>query len=145
MKPNLKSLLAMAMMASVLILSSCGKDDDPAKSKTVLLTQHTWKFSAVTSDFPGFDLFKEEFATDYESDEFKFNEDKTYTYTNTADASANMSGKWEFSSDETKLILDKGTDDEETYTVVKLDEGTLETSITDPFFSITFNLIYVKK
>jgi hypothetical protein len=57
--------------------------------------------------------------------EFKFNTDGTYTATNrtTNDSSP---GKWEFGSDETRLITDKGTADERTYEVVTLTNTNLD-------------------
>ncbi len=49
MKKTLKGLLTVVSLA-LFTLTSCDKDNDPPKSKTVLLTQASWKFKSATID-----------------------------------------------------------------------------------------------
>ena len=72
------------------------------------LAGYTWRFKAVASE----DLFStaEYMAVLYENSEYKFSDDHTYTC---VFQEIESSGVWEVSND--KLLLNKGTDKEETY------------------------------
>ena len=130
MKPNFKVIFSMALVASALFLASCGKDDDakPSKTKTEYLTQHAWKFSEVL----GQNIISAAILNGtHASDEFTFNADKTYT---SVDFLGSGEGTWELTESESKIVLDG----DETYTINKLDDSSLE--ITDAF-NITLKFI----
>jgi hypothetical protein len=133
---KIKLLSALFLLGSVLLISSCKKDDDPALTKTQLLTQNTWKYSSGTSSDPLGQLV----LAFYSGAEYTYKTDKTYSYLIFTQP---LSGKWEFSTDETKLITDKGTTEELTYDILKLDTSALEVKYTDS--GITFTLKFVKK
>lgn len=69
---------------------------------------------------------------------FKFNTNGSYD-AELGDISNNeeVEGTWEFASNETKIIFDKGTDDEETYDIVTLSSSTL--TYGNDEFSVTYS------
>lgn len=134
---KIKSLLVLFILGSLLLFSSCSKDDDPTLTKTQLLTQNTWKYSSGTSTNPLVQALMGLLA----GTEYVFKTDKTYSVTQLGQSIA--SGKWEFSSDETKIILDKGSVDESTLEIVTLDGSNLEVKEVDGGFTTTIK--YVKK
>lgn len=117
MKPNFKTIFSVALMASVIVLASCSKDDDvKPKTKTDMLTAPTWAFKELS----GVDPFTAAFAASFTPTDYKFNANKTYT---ASLLTLPYDGTWEFAEGETKIILDG--DVEETYTIITLDESTL--------------------
>jgi hypothetical protein len=135
---NRTKLFASAvLLVSVALISACGDDNAPALSKTQLLTQNTWKFSSVTSTDATAQALLALFLT---GSEVVFKADKTYNQTTLLGPS---SGKWEFSSGETALILDKGTAEESTGDIVKLDGSNLE--LKEVVGTVTTTTKYVKK
>lgn len=133
---KIKSLLVLFILGSLFLFSSCSKDDDPTLTKTQLLTQNTWKYSSGTSTDPT----AQSLLALLTGSEYIFKSDKTYT---SIFFTLSTNGKWEFSTDETKLILDKGTTEETSSDIVKLDGTTLELKTVDG--SIVTTLTYVKK
>ena len=116
-------ILAPVALLCLLLVSSCKHEDPkPAPSKTDLLTQHAWRFSTATSSSAVIQSGVNQSLVGFI---FTFKSDHTYT---TSDGDA---GTWEFSSNETAIITDKNTADEETYTVGKLEDANLELSISD--------------
>lgn len=119
-------LFILVLMLS--IITGCKKDDGPdaAPTKTQLLTAKAWKLDKIMA--LGFDvtsLLGEEALGELSNSNIQFKADKTYTSINrTTNASNN--GKWEFTADETKVILDKGTANEMTLDVVQLADKNLD-------------------
>lgn len=104
------------LLASVVVLGSCKKNDDnspsAAPTRTSLLTAKNWRLSTVTVTLNGIAVPSSLFLADCDKDDFyKFNTDKTMV----ADAGPTKcsasdpqteSGTWKFSnSDETKLTI----------------------------------------
>lgn len=134
---KIKSLLAFFILGSILLFSSCSKDDDdPAITKTQLLTQNTWKYSSGTSSDPAIQVF----LVLYTGQEYTFKIDKTFTGTL---GGFPVSGVWEFSENEANLLLDKGTSDEAEFEIAKLDATNLELKAVDA--GIVTILKYTKK
>lgn len=118
------------------MFSSCSKDDDPTLTKTQLLTQNTWKYNSGTVSDPLFQLL----LALYAGTEYTFKIDKTYSGTQ---LTLPTDGKWELSPDEKNLILDKGTTEELTFEITKLDATLLEVKFTQN--GLTINLKFAKK
>lgn len=140
---QLKFISGFFALVIAFTVSSCSDDDEVTKSKADLLTQHGWKLSSGTSSNANLqneiDLVV---AFQYY---YIFNKDKSYT-TGIPLSSDVETGKWEFSTDETKLILDKGTSDEVTLTIGKLDDSSLELTGNDPDYSnASYTLKFVKR
>lgn len=133
---KIKSLLVLFILGSLFLFSSCSKDDDPTLTKTQLLTQNTWKYSSGTSSDPLGQLALAFFS----GAEYSFKADKTYSGLL---LTLPIDGKWEFSADETKLILDKGTTEEQTFEIVTLNASAFDYKIVDG--SLTLTLKFVKK
>jgi len=78
------------------------------------------------------ELFEEEFAGDDLIDEFvfdiTFNEGGTYLL---EDTDGSETGTWELISNNSKILLDKGTEDEFEMDIVELTDVRLETSISE--------------
>ena len=142
MKHKMKHLLSLALLAGTLTIVSCEKDKEV--SKTDLLTKSSWKVedATITSSDPFLTALFEAFKNLIVNSQIKFNKsDSGNTYTVT-DSSGSSSGTWEFSSNETKLIFDKGTSDETTYDILKLTSSELEVKYYDEDFeeSVTMKL-----
>lgn len=132
-----KTILSVIALACVLLISSCSKKSDPAPSRTVLLTQNTWKFSSVTTPDP---LTTGLLTAVLNGSEYSFKTDGTVSYKTSL---ASSTSKWEFTSNETKIILNKGATNENTQDVVTLDGSNLELRETDG--GVTITIKYVKK
>ncbi len=146
----MKKLIFSTLLLSILV--SCGKDNDtPEKTKTDLLCQANWKFSAATVG--GSDVSSQIQAC-YKDNIIKFNT----TGTGTVDEGASIctAGNpqtynltWNFLSGETQLkitppLLPGGSD---TYTVVSISETQLVASqmmtLPAPFGSQTVVVTFV--
>lgn len=116
-----KFLTPAVMLLLVSLLVSCNKNDNPKpQTKTELLTQHAWKFSSATSTNAAFqDILTENFANAI----YTFKKDHTYSI-----SSMNEKGVWEFSADETTILLDKSTPDADALSITKLTTTSLELS-----------------
>ncbi len=127
----MKKLIFSSLLLSILV--SCGKDNDtPEKTKTELLCQANWKFSAATVG--GSDVSSQIQAC-YKDNIIKFNT----TGTGTVDEGASICTvgnpqtynlTWNFLSGETQIkitppLLPGGSD---TYTVVSISETQLVAS-----------------
>lgn len=120
-------LLGILTLSLFIIIPACNDDDDE-KTKTEILTSGSWITTAATVD-PGIDLteYGQGVVTDLynntlfypecaKDDYTTFSEDGTYE-TNIAgtpcdDTDTNESGTWAFNEDETKIYVDKDTEDE---------------------------------
>jgi len=133
---NIKLLTSLLLLVSIFLISSCKDDDDPVLTKTQLLTQNTWKYSSGTSS----DAFAQSLLAILTGQEYTFKSDKTYSGILLGFPT---SGTWDFSADESKLILEKGTSDETSSEIVKLDASNLELKTVDG--GVTTTLKYAKK
>jgi len=133
-----KLLIIVGILIIPFAISSCSDDDEVALTKTQLLTQSSWKFSAVSTGDPTFDAFFQLFFTGFT---ITFNTDGTTLVTFASDSET---GIWEFTTNETKILLDKGTMDEQTFDIESLTAATLVFTFTDPDFSglITLTLVH---
>lgn len=129
--------IAMGLFALLITLTIVGCEDDDAKSRTDLLTQHTWKIKSGTPADHAFVISAMSAGVEY-----SFKKDGTLT---TIDSRIDepIIGTWEFNSDETKIIADKGTDYETTSDISILDDSSLEFKSTSG--SQTITILFGKK
>ena len=134
-KIQLTALLLVITGATITISCKKGKKDNPAKTKTELLTTGSWKRTALISN-PAYDWNANGiFDTDILNIMFPCEKDNTDTYktngiieTNEGATKCNPSdpqtwtATWIFSDNETKLIFD-GFDE---YTLLELTATTLK-------------------
>lgn len=110
----LSYLFAALLMVT---LVSCDDDDDDATpDKEALLTAGVWTGSKIY--YNGVDM-TEDFSSflDVESTTIRFFNDGTYT----VDVDGNAEdGTWEYTNNQTQILMDKGTDDELVADVNKL-------------------------
>lgn len=123
------------LIASLAAITACS-DDEVLTGKKALLTAHEWRYSTCESE----DEITVEFAN-------AFNAGATYTFLQNGTYSAKLgnvfsntpyTGDWEFSADESQLILDKGADEEIVYTIVSLSSTNLSLGETD------YTMVYIK-
>jgi len=133
----------LLLFAVLFNLASCDKKDNdnptPAASKQALLTAKTWKTNKITMG--GVDMTKDPFiGALFLTITYKFNTDKTYTGTAIG---LPTSGTWEFASNESVIVKDPGTDDEERMTITELKENSLKVSYVDPDDNAQMQLEFV--
>ena len=133
-----KSKIAMGLFALLIafIIVSC-KDDEVTKSRTDLLTQHTWKVKSGTPAEHA--IVKSALAAGIE---YSFKKDGTVTIIDVR-IDKPITGTWEFNSDETKIIADKETDYSTTSKISALDDSNLEFESLDSKQSVT--ILFGKK
>lgn len=140
---KMTKFLSFLYLASILLLASCGKDDDPNPNDFIL---GTWTVSDITVDvkvgtktlvqyFVDQGLSQSEaqeladqFTQGFEggaSAEIEFKKDGTYA---SKDGSSTESGKWEMSADAKTLTIDKGTADESKLTIASHTATTMKLS-----------------
>ncbi|MCC9168384.1 hypothetical protein [Pontibacter harenae] len=123
-----KFKLIQLLFASFLVLTfaSCSNDDDEAEDispNTSLLTAGEWTGSAVyINNADSTDFFEEQTNIIWNNYSTVFERDGTYTESYGGDE---INGNWEFTNNERSIIFDKGTDNEYTVVVSKLDEDEL--------------------
>ncbi|WP_242928417.1 hypothetical protein [Pontibacter vulgaris] len=96
----------------VLVLLGCGDDEDKEPSRRDLLTSTTWQANHVFLD--GVDVTS---RVDLTQTSFKFEKNGNYTFKFDGNP---IIGTWEFADNEQKLVLDKGTGDEENVKILLL-------------------------
>src|SRR4051812_2197002 len=118
---KINALTSALLALTLLVTVSCSKDDDATPDKMALATAHKWKFSTVENAGPLAAVLNEL----YKGSTYTFKSDGTYS-AELGDAFPGLtdSGTWEFAENESKFILDKGTADATTYTIVTLNDGT---------------------
>ena len=139
MKPNIRLIIWLFCVTTIVGAISCNKDKDDntntTKTKTELLTAAPWKRTALIST-PAYDWNADgTFATDLLTTMWSCEKDNLDIYktngifeTNEGATKCNPSDPqswtvtWVFAANETKLIFD-GTDE---YTIVELTETTLK-------------------
>lgn len=114
---NLK-LIVMLLAVASLTLSACKKEEPaaPAADKKTLLSK-TWKISEFYEDGQQIN------DPSLSSVRLTFNANGTYTAIGFGD---NASGPWEFNSDQSRIVMDKGTADEWTVSIGTLSATTLK-------------------
>lgn len=115
MRTKFRLFAALLMVALCAGFASCSSDDDEEKQgdKTLALLVGSWEYTHEWSSING--------GTDVVVYTYKFNADKSYTYTETNDASFGdyeENGTYQYYSDTKKLVL---TDDGDSYSVVLLE------------------------
>jgi len=118
-------------------LSACGdKDENAAQpSNTALLTASSWQTSKVYTG--NTDITNNPAIADYIPQNCKFNTDNTFTITY---SSGPLSGTWQFAADETIILTDPGTTNEQQFNIVELKENSLKVTVTNPDINIPFQI-----
>ena len=138
-----KIKLLTFLFATLIIstLSSCDKDDDKEPSRTALLTDPTWQGNRAFID--GQDITS---LIDIDNTSFKFKTNGTYDVVLSGTAE---NGTWEFTNNEQKLLLDKGTDGELPVDILRLTDSNLDIKWTeedeDTGEMYTVELRFIKK
>ena len=132
-------LIIVGILMIPFAISSCSDDDEIALTKTQLLTLSPWKYSTITTGDATFDALFQLVFTGFT---ITFNTDGTTSVSFPSEPSVN--GTWEFTTDETKILLDKGTMDEQTFDIESLTAAKLVFTFTDPDFNglITLTLVH---
>lgn len=100
------------------VLTGCSKDDENEPSRTALLTASTWQGSKIMVDGTDYTSF-----FDMTETSMVFKTDGTYQMTLEGDVET---GTWEFTANEQKLLVDKGSDDETTLDILTLSGSELK-------------------
>jgi len=98
-------------------LSSCKKDDPVVEPTKKELLSKTWKISEFYEDGQQVN------DPSLSSVRLTYNTNGTYTAIGFGD---NATGTWEFNSDETRIVMDKGTADEWTVSISTLSSTALK-------------------
>lgn len=119
--------LLVVLLVYISIISGCKKDDEPNQpTRTDILTGREWKFQEIWAFNQNLtNLGITDYFGELANSNFKFNRDGSYTATNRT-TNDEVTGKWEFNSDETQLILNKGTSNENTLGIVTLTDKNLD-------------------
>ncbi len=112
-----QKLALLFSLFSLLILGAC-TDKDVKPDRKAILTEKTWKPSEAYYDGRSATTV----APQILSWRYEFRANGTYTW---SAPGMTYPGVWEFNSDQTKLILDKASADEETWDVQLIEKGKL--------------------
>lgn len=135
-------LLSLSVL-SLLFLASCNKEVDEPKTKTQLLTQHTWviqKFEEKVGTMPWDDQFPDADACD-KDDQYIFRTNNRYEINegplkcDPTDPQIIDNGTWSFQNNETVLDMDN-----DEFTIDLLNESSLILSITETFGGSTYQV-----
>lgn len=125
-------LFAITVLISAAVVSGCDKNDDPpAKTKTELLVQASWKFQSATAS--GTDITNNAAIACIKDDVVTFTAAGAGTVTEGAivcNPTTANSFTWVFQDSETKLVMSSGLfpSGSGTFTIVALNETTLTLS-----------------
>lgn len=123
---GLSIILAIALLMFSIV--SCDKDDDVVLTNTQYLTSSPWIIEGVNSGDASVDA---EFLSFLSNATFTFETAGTYIFTFLNDPTNNGDGIWEFNAAETLVILDKGSTDQDDWTVMTLNSTQFKFSIVD--------------
>ncbi len=164
-------ITAAAFTASILLLSACKKKEDDSSAaspssvtttpttstKVALLSDKNWKLTAWTSNpaiiwsvggSPITNIFAAT-PTCQIDDYVQYKTNNTYTtdFKTLCGGETSSSGTWVFASNETKLLLNGGTADSSSVSIVQLDATTLKYTSTFKPDSIThlFTFTFTKQ
>jgi len=129
------SMIAIALLATSMLVSSC-KDDDPAPSKTDLLTAKSWVVSAGEIEYSGQRFPYPAIVQDCDKDDVTtFTKDGKFTTnvgTVLCDTEKNYGGVWQFKENDTILALkEDGETDFDENTITVLTDSKLEIFIEE--------------
>lgn len=105
------------------VFTGCDKDDDKEPTRTALLTSQVWQGNRAFVDDQDVTSF-----IDMDNTTMLFKTDGTY---NIVISGTPNTGTWEFTSNEQKLLLDKGTNEEFTIDILKLTATNLDVEWTE--------------
>jgi hypothetical protein len=136
-----KISLLICLLGISFLIQNCKDKEDPAPSKKELLTAHEWKFSSIDLS-SSLDITTKSFITGlYTGGKYTFDSNGNYTITL---LSIPDSGKWEFTSNDTKIVFDKGTADEFAMDIVTLSASNLDLKGNDTDHGGEFTVRYTK-
>lgn len=117
-------LLFRLLVVLLLYVTACGDKESAPRpaSRTDILTAKTWKMKKVLMD--GINITNLPEAADFVSMRIKFQADGTYSITS---PSGTVTGTWAFAANETKLVFDPNTSDENTWDIVELKDASAKT------------------
>jgi hypothetical protein len=122
-------LLYFLFLTLLFQVTACGdKEDDPKPpTRAELLTAKTWKIDKILGKAFGteMDITDDPMAQEYKDMQFTFRPDGTCTVTTPDDAAT---GNWAFAANETKLVVNPNTADEDTWDIVELKSNSLKLS-----------------
>ena len=118
-------ILALFFLAAI----SCDNDDGVVLTKAELLTSSPWIFDGIDRGNPSADALSTAFLT---GAIFNFTTAGTYEFTFLS-SSNNSNGLWEFSTNETSIILDINTNKVEDWAILILNTNQLHISFLEPF------------
>lgn len=139
----------IAIMA--LAWNSCTEEDDPKaeKTKTELLTAHTWKLTAATIS-PAYqgstNIF--EISPCYQENTESYNSNGSFVKDEGSNKCNNVSqtrtGTWSFNSSETVIQLDyeESTAPDESYNILELADNTFKYSGILPIDGVDYTLTF---
>ncbi|WP_439882220.1 hypothetical protein ACSX1A_03455 [Pontibacter sp. MBLB2868] len=130
--------VSFLLVLFTIALVGCDKDEDKEPTKTDLLTSVTWKGNRVFVDGQDATSF-----VDVDNTSIKFDKNGEYTFVFDGDQ---IQGNWEFSSDEQKIILDKGSQDETTVDLLLLTASNLNLkfNLEDTSGTFTVEVRFIK-
>jgi len=105
------------------------KDDGTCEyyTNTELLTMEVWKYSSLSTTGSN----EADMITFFTGATFNFKTDGTVAFSFPSEPAASETKTWEFASNETKILLDKGLDSEDTIDMPTLDTDNLTIKFTD--------------
>ena len=109
--------------------TSCDDDSGPV-TNTQLITAGPWIFSSASTGDASLDIFVGALFTGFT---LTFFADGTTTVVFPIDPSSSGSGTWRFNVEETQVVLDEGTIDEQTSDIVTLNTTTFVFTISEDF------------
>jgi hypothetical protein len=108
------------------------KQDDPKPlTRSELLTSKTWRIDKILGRAFGVELdltndpLLGDYVSEYKDAQFSFRPDGTCTITSPADT---IAATWALADNDTKLVLNPGGADEDTWDIVELNNNTAEFS-----------------
>jgi hypothetical protein len=121
------NLLTLLLLAVLFTFSSCSdKDGDPTpQTNKEILSAKTWKVSMIKGD--GIDITNESEVAIIKNMRIKFNTDGTYNQTTTGFSG---NGIWEFTNNETSIVFDPNTADQEVWGITELKSNSLKMRTT---------------
>ena len=123
-----KSILIFLLISGPLVYYSCDDDSPPpGPTNTDLLTADKWVAVGVSGDSASID----ELVMIFTGFEITFSTGGTYSVLIPSETPPTDNGTWRFNVEETQLVLDEGTIDEQVSEVVILTETNFDFQITD--------------
>lgn len=151
-KFNLKAQVLIPSLILIVTLASCGKDKNPQedkpKTKTELIAR-AWIQTDLIASVAGLtqSVFDDEIPACAQDNIFNIKADGTFELTeNTVkcdDAEVVTTGTWQFTENETKLVISPADEDSQTLTIEELTETSFKGSIIDNSTGMEIKLVGV--